>query len=188
MFPARSMLEEMKMGILKDGIAGDVGSAPRCQTCGSEHVVREAWACWNRATGLWELEAVHDRAFCHACEDSTVLIWSRKDVPPNQRIRELNDQFRQTGQGRDSIMITEGVQAKGSAFTLAAVNAVRSFDAFSDENDPWGEHDFGAIELEGEKIFFKIDYYDLSLQHGSENPANESCTHRVLTILLASEY
>ncbi|MEM9638423.1 MAG: DUF3768 domain-containing protein, partial [Pseudomonadota bacterium] len=80
------------------------------------------------------------------------------------------------------------VQAKGSAFTLAAVNAVRSFDAFSDENDPWGEHDFGAIELEGEKIFFKIDYYDLSLQYGSDNPANESCTHRVLTILLASEY
>lgn len=71
---------------------------------------------------------------------------------------------------------------------VAAVQAVRKFDDFSDDNDPWGEHDFGATELEGEKIFFKLDYYDLSLQQGSENPANEGCTHRVLTIMLASEY
>ena len=38
------------------------------------------------------------------------------------------------------------------------------------------------------RVFFKIDYYDLALDQGSENPANEGCTHRILTIMLASEY
>lgn len=85
-------------------------------------------------------------------------------------------------------MLTLGIQEKGSEFAVAAVRAVRDLDNFSDENDPWGEHDFGAIELDGEKVFFKIDYYDLSLQQGSKNPANEGCTHRVMTIMLASEY
>jgi len=66
--------------------------------------------------------------------------------------------------------------------------AVREFNDFSDENDPWGEHDFGALEIAGEKVFFKLDYYDPSLSFGSENPANEAITHRVLTIMLASEY
>jgi hypothetical protein len=55
-------------------------------------------------------------------------------------------------------------------------------------NDPWGEHDFGAVEIDGEKVFFKIDYYTPDLSAGSENPANEGCTHRVMTIMLASEY
>ena len=85
-------------------------------------------------------------------------------------------------------MITSGIQERGGEFAVAAVIAVREFDAFSRDNDPWNEHDFGAIDIQGEKVFFKLDYYDPSLQNGSENPANEGCTHRVLTIMLASEY
>jgi hypothetical protein len=38
--------------------------------------------------------------------------------------------------------------------------AVQSFNTFDDGNDPWGEHDFGAIVIDGERVFFKIDYYD----------------------------
>ncbi len=85
-------------------------------------------------------------------------------------------------------MLTSGIQNMGGEFALEAIKAVREFDQFSKDNDPWGEHDFGAVEIEGEKVFFKLDYYDLSLEQGSENPANEGCTHRVLTIMLASEY
>jgi len=55
-------------------------------------------------------------------------------------------------------------------------------------NDPWGEHDFGAIDLEGQKLFWKIDPYDLDLQAHSQNAANPAVTHRVLTLMLASEY
>ncbi|MEL6467544.1 MAG: DUF3768 domain-containing protein [Pseudomonadota bacterium] len=176
------------MGILQEDVAGDIGSVPRCQTCGSERVVKDAWACWNPDRGMWELEHVFDHEHCHQCEGETKLLWSRPEGPNHQRIRELNDRFRVEGLGHGSILLTQGIQAKGGEFAVSAFNAVRAFNDFSEDNDPWGEHDFGAVDLDGEKVFFKIDYYDLSLQQGSENPANEGCTHRVLTIMLASEY
>lgn len=74
------------------------------------------------------------------------------------------------------------------AFVQEAFTAVRSFDKFDKDNDPWGEHDFGAFELDGEKLFWKIDAYDLSMSMGSPNPANEAVTRRVLTVMLAAEY
>ena len=63
-----------------------------------------------------------------------------------------------------------------------------SFDRFDEENDPYGEHDFGALELEGERLFYKIDYYDQSLSAHSPDPSDETVTKRVLTIMLAEEY
>ena len=62
------------------------------------------------------------------------------------------------------------------------------FDSFTEDNDPHGERDFGAFEHEGQRIFWKIDYYDRALTYGSENPADPQQTVRVLTIMLASEY
>jgi hypothetical protein len=137
---------------------------------------------------LWELEHVFDDAHCHQCGEATTLTWSKHSPPPQQRIRELNDLWRRNGVGRGSFMLTSGIQAHGESFVSAAVQAVCEFNDFSDDNDPWGEHDFGAIDVEGQKVFWKISYYDLTLQYGSENPANEGCTHRVLTVMLASEY
>ena len=161
---------------------------PRCRDCGSERVARDAWACWNPETGLWELETVFDQQYCHQCEGETRFVWSRQEAPPNNRVRELNDRFRSQGLRNGSVLLTIGIQERGGAFAVAAVKAVRAFDDFGEDNDPWGEHDFGAVEVEGEKVFWKIDYYDPSLSQGSENPANEGCTHRVLTIMLPSEY
>jgi hypothetical protein len=42
--------------------------------------------------------------------------------------------------------------------------AVAAFDSFTEDNDPYGERDFGAIELGSERYFWKIDYYDRSLR------------------------
>jgi len=165
-----------------------LGSVPRCQTCGSERVVKDAFACFNPASGLWEIEAVLDTARCHPCDSPTTLVWARAEEPPNQRVRELNDVFRTKGQGNGTILITQAVRANGEAFIQEVATAVRNFDAFSEDNDPWGEHDFGALEVCGQKVFFKIDCYDPTCSQGSENPANAALTHRVLTIMLASEY
>jgi hypothetical protein len=52
----------------------------------------------------------------------------------------------------------------------------------------YGEHDFGALEIEGERLFSKIDYYDQSLSAHSPDPADETLTKRVLTIMLAEKY
>lgn len=103
-------------------------------------------------------------------------------------IRTLNDRFRCQGVGNGMIMVTRGVHAEGDDFVASVVNAVRDFDQFDRDNDPHGEHDFGALEVAGSRIFFKIDYYDLGLSAHSSNPADDSVTRRVLTIMLASEY
>jgi hypothetical protein len=103
-------------------------------------------------------------------------------------IRRLNDQFRVHGIGRGSLMHTDGVHDRGPAFVLAAISAVRAFSDFGPNNDPYGEHDFGAFDIEGERLFFKLDYYNLTLDGGSPDPADPAVTHRVLTIMLASEY
>lgn len=104
------------------------------------------------------------------------------------RIRELNDAFRGRGEGVGTVLITAGVSALGEAGLRQVLAKVRTFDAFSDANDPWREHDFGSFAQGDETIFFKIDYYDRDREAGSPDPADPAKTHRVLTIMLASEY
>ena len=171
-----------------DEILGDIGAVPVCRTCGSEHVVKDAWACWNPASGLWELETVFDHEHCHQCEGETTFVWMRIEAVPRRRIRELNDRFRTEGSGCGSFRATAGIRASGQEFLLKAIEAVQSFSNFSEDKDPWGEHDFGVVEVDGQRVFWKIDYYSPDLTTGSENPANEGQTHRVLTIMLACEY
>ena len=102
-------------------------------------------------------------------------------------VRELNDAFRTSGQG-GRILITRGIRERGEAFVAQVLERVRTFAAFTKDNDPYGEHDFGNFEVDGETIYFKIDYYNKSLDGGSENPADPAQTTRVLTIMLAEEY
>ena len=84
------------------------------------------------------------------------------------------------------MIITEGVQALENVDAI--LQQVQLFDAFTPNNDPYGEHDFGAIRYQGQTIFWKIDYYDLDLHMHSPDPSNETVTARVLTIMLAEEY
>ena len=102
-------------------------------------------------------------------------------------IRELNDQFRRSLTG-GTLLLTAGLVALGVEAQARIIAAVQAFDAFSPDNDPYGEHDFGSVEVSGEKIFWKIDYYDLTHAMHSEDAADPSKTERVLTIMLASEY
>ncbi len=84
--------------------------------------------------------------------------------------------------------MTAGVSGLGLPFATAALASVKKFDAFTPDNDPYGEHDFGSFEIGDERLFWKIDYYDLSLEFGSNDPADPAQTKRVLTIMLAEEY
>lgn len=108
------------------------------------------------------------------------------------RIRELNDAFRKFPWGGRSALgrtvVTAGIEALGPKFVLNVLNAVAGFDQFSGDNDPYGEHDFGNFEIEGEMVYFKIDYYDAACVYGSEDPSDPTKTTRVLTVMLASEY
>jgi len=65
---------------------------------------------------------------------------------------------------------------------------VHTFVAFTPDNDPYCEHDFGSFDYAGKTIFWKIDLYDRDLKFGSPDPADETVTTRVLTVMLAEEY
>ena len=108
-------------------------------------------------------------------------------LAPAERIRALNDELRKTGTGGKTY-ISRGILSKDADFIAKVTAAVRSFDAFSDDNDPWQEHDCAIFDVDGESVMFKIDYYDLDLQDGSPDPADPAVTRRVLTIMLAEEY
>jgi len=105
----------------------------------------------------------------------------------NERIRKLNDLFRETGIG-GRFVITEGVQTLNEDERNELFSLVRRFNRFSEDNDPHQEHDFGAIQYHGEQYFWKIDYYDKDLRYGSEDPADPGQTTRVLTIMQSHEY
>ena len=102
-------------------------------------------------------------------------------------IKTLNDNFRKTFIG-GRVMLTSGIRAKTQDEIAEILEKVRSFDNFTTANDPYGEHDFGSFDYKGQKIFFKIDYYDKNLQYLSEDPADPTITNQVLTIMLASDY
>ncbi|MEG2313614.1 DUF3768 domain-containing protein [Brevundimonas sp.] len=102
------------------------------------------------------------------------------------RICALNDQLRTQHVG-GRILISQGIVAEGPAFILAALGAVKHFNKFNELNDPYGEHDFGVVHIEQDKVFWKIDYYDQSLTAAAD-PASETDCVRVLTLMLPEEY
>jgi stage V sporulation protein SpoVS len=104
-----------------------------------------------------------------------------------ENVRALNDKLRVERIGGIAVM-TPGVAALGVEAVNLAVQAIAIFDDFCEDNDPHQEHDFGVIDIEGEKIFFKIDYYDKSKNFRSRDPSDPKVTERVMTLMLSSEY
>ena len=102
-------------------------------------------------------------------------------------IRDLNDAFRKAFIG-GAVMVTAGIETLPADQRRSILAKVRSFDAFDADNDPHNEHDFGAVEEHDIRCFWKIDYYDRTMNAGSPDPADPSVTTRVLTIMLAEEY
>ena len=103
------------------------------------------------------------------------------------RIRELNDRLRITRSG-GMIHMTHGIAGLGLATVNAIFAAIASFSAFSEDNDPHGEHDCAVMEVEGHRVIWKVDYYDRGRTYHSPDPADPKVTVRVMTVMLASEY
>lgn len=103
-------------------------------------------------------------------------------------IAELNDVMRTTFL-TGKVVWTQGIAGLTDEERSEVITKVREFGDFTPDNDPLGEHDFGAVEIEDiGKVYWKIDYYDANYRFHSPDPANPKVTHRVLTIMLASEY
>ncbi len=106
----------------------------------------------------------------------------------NTKIQQLNDAFRTSLRG-GKVVITQGVEALPDSQQREIFGKIRVYDNFTEDNDPYGEHDFGSLEIDNHKIFWKIDYYAKDdFARGSENSADPEQTTRLLTVMLASEY
>lgn len=102
-------------------------------------------------------------------------------------IRELNDAFRRSFVG-GTVLVTACVAALADKPKKALLAAVRSFEAFTADNDPHGERDLGEVVLGGERWIWKIDYFDRDHENHSPDPADRAVTARVLTLMRADEY
>jgi len=106
-----------------------------------------------------------------------------QDTETSARIAKLNDAARRNVM---SYMTSAGVISLEPSIVGDIYTAVYNYKRFTEDNDPYGEHDFGSLEIHGQKIFWKIDYYDQELS-GWCDPLDPRC-RRVVTIMLAEEY
>jgi hypothetical protein len=113
-------------------------------------------------------------------------------MPPSpnsaeNRIRDLNDQLRCTfASGR--VVLTAGVRDLDDTQRTRLLKAVQAYDGFTSGNDPYDEHDFGRVVVAGRGYFWKIDTYDLDYLYHSPDPADETVTARIMTIMREDEY
>jgi len=111
-------------------------------------------------------------------------------------IAVMNDQFRRQRLHADQssrpipgrIILTNGIAGLPELARIEILRRVGVFNDFADENDPYGEHDFGSFTYNTDTIIWKIDYYAPDMEHGSADPTDREQTVRVLTIMLAHEY
>ena len=98
-----------------------------------------------------------------------------------------NDNFRKhLSQG--TLVLTQGIRSNTPDDLKEIITKVRTFDSFDENNDPYNEHDFGAFDYKGRKVFWKIDYYDHKILYLSPDVSNPRLTNKVLTIMYAEEY
>lgn len=111
-------------------------------------------------------------------------------------IAKQNDAFRTSltasvkapGVSPGKLVMTAGIAAQSDEFRAALIEALVAFDAFDADSDPYGLHEMGVLEIEGERVWFKFDLYDENYEYGAETPTDPKRTRRVLTLLFPSEY
>ena len=115
-------------------------------------------------------------------------------ITATERIARLNDRCRQGLDANARIMVTRNCLARlsgegeGIAEILAQAELLAAVRRSSFKPGDGPERDFGAFDLQGQRLLFKIDYYDMTLEFGSDDPADASITRRVLTVMLAEDY
>lgn len=110
--------------------------------------------------------------------------------PDTEVVKQLNDTFRRNPlvEQLGLLTFTPAVAALSDENRFALIGLMQEFEDFDEGNDPYGEHDFGRLSFRGESYFFKIDYYDKSLEFHSSDESDPALTTRVLTLMHTDEY
>lgn len=66
-----------------------------------------------------------------------------------KKIAAQNDKFRKTFEG-GKVLLTCGISALPLLQQQEIMQKVRTFNNFTEDNDPYGEHDFGCFEYRGQ--------------------------------------
>lgn len=76
------------------------------------------------------------------------------DNNKSEEIARLNDDFRHH-LSKGTLVLTSGIRCNTKEDIAEIIAHVRNFNNFNEDNDPYGEHDFGAFDFKGKKIFWK---------------------------------
>ena len=74
------------------------------------------------------------------------------------------------------------VAGEAETFRLLAVQAIASFDAFTEDNDAIGHHASGTVTVEGRTVVWRIELCDVNFEFLSPDPADPAVTRRELSI------
>ena len=85
------------------------------------------------------------------------------DARRSERIAELNDRFRKNSLRHGRLMITAGVRDLGDDSVQLVLRTIAQQDNIPAGDDPYGERDFAACDVDGARIFWKIDLYERDL-------------------------
>lgn len=111
------------------------------------------------------------------------------DEERTRKIAELNDRLRTTfSPDAGQVFMTRGIDALDEKTKAEVIAAVKMDTDFTEDNDPYGEHDYGTVQIAGRTYVWKIDYYDLRMKFMSPDPSDPAVTRRVLVLLLPSEW
>jgi hypothetical protein len=108
-------------------------------------------------------------------------------------IAKANDAFRASiaaggpRDGQGHAVVTARVNDMGPEFLAVAMLTVAGFADFTEDNDPFGEHDMAVVDVCGAKVMWKIDLYDLDYEYLTADPLDPAQTRRVLTICFPEE-
>jgi len=109
------------------------------------------------------------------------------------RIAALNDRVR-FGLDRNARIVmtatclaTLAVDDRLVSEALAQAAVLSAIRRYAFTPDDGAERARGEFAIGGATVHFKIDYYDPSLEWGSEDPADAAATIRVMTIMLPGD-
>jgi Protein of unknown function (DUF3768) len=151
----------------------------------SRHITRRltGFSARGRGSASTIEEAMSGDQFENVSETSALTgPVSRTDL-----IRAINDRCRARFLGC-VVVVTAAFDALPAELKAKVLSTVRTFQDFDGGNDPYHEHDFAALTVDGQAFMFKFDYYAPDMRHGSDDPSDVEKTRRVLTIMLASDY
>jgi hypothetical protein len=87
-----------------------------------------------------------------------------KEIVTSEQLATKNDLFRSTFKqsASDKIVMTRSVAHSDNLEEIKS--EVRKFKIFEEGDDPYGEHDFGSLDLKNTNYYWKIDYYDKNFE------------------------